>query len=182
MVKIYTKTGDTGTTSLIGGKRLPKNHIRLEAYGTIDELNSYLGLVRSQPIENEIKEQIIKIQNALFTIGSNLASENPENLKNFPKISQSDIDFLEKKIDAFEKTLPKMTNFVLPGGSTIVGMCHVARSVCRRAERKIVELSQNEQIEKQLLIYINRLSDYLFVLSRKLSFNSNVEEIEWKKQ
>jgi cob(I)alamin adenosyltransferase len=180
-VKIYTKTGDHGSSSLIGGKRLPKNHIRFEAYGTIDELNSYIGLLGSQSIEFSIKEDLKKIQNILFTIGSNLASDNPDVSENLPKVSEKDIDYLEKQIDLFEKNLPTMTKFILPGGNSVVGICHVARSICRRAERKIVELMQNESVEDQIPMYINRLSDFLFVLSRKLSKYFKLEEITWEK-
>lgn len=186
-MKIYTKTGDLGKTSLFGGTRVKKNNIRIDAYGTVDELNSYLGLIRDQLNENEIIEDIITIQNKLFTIGSMLATpEDKEKLKSgkdrlkIDKIENDDISFLENKIDEMNISLPPMTHFILPGGHTSVSFCHISRCVCRRAERITVELADQEAINPHILTYLNRLSDYLFVLARKLSSDNNIKEIPWK--
>ncbi len=178
-MKIYTKTGDAGTTSLIGGKRVPKYHIRLDAYGTVDELNSYIGLIREQIEDAHIKEILLKIQNNLFTVGSFLAMDNEKDYKKFKieKLQRCDIDILENEIDKMEKELPVLKNFILPGGNTVASFCHIARSVCRRAERKANLLSTEANIDKILLKYLNRLSDYLFVLSRILTKKLNGDEI-----
>ena len=185
-MKIYTKTGDKGDTSLFGGTRVKKNHIRIEAYGTVDELNSYIGLIRDQEIDRETVKSLIKIQNDLFTLGAMLATppekeklkNNKERLK-ILKISKKDINFLENEIDKMNKTLPQMTNFILPGGHTTVSFCHLARSVCRRSERITVQLHLIEPVKEHILIYLNRLSDYLFVLARKLTKDNKAEEIQW---
>lgn len=185
-MKIYTKTGDKGTTALFGGTRVPKHHIRIESYGTIDELNSYIGLIRDQDINPEYKSVLIEIQDRLFTIGAILATP-PEKviLKSGEKrlqnlgISEEDILFLEKQIDQMEQTLPPMTHFVLPGGHTTVSYCHIARCVCRRAERLAVQLHETEPTEELVLKYLNRLSDYLFMLARKLSQNLHANEVKW---
>ncbi len=185
-MKIYTKTGDKGTTSLYGGTRVPKYHLRIEAYGTVDELNSYIGLVNSQSLDTNSSQVLLKIQNELFTIGSMLATpENKEVLKSgkerldIPKINTDSIKFLEKEIDAMNEHLPAMTHFVLPGGHTTVSYCHIARCICRRAERITVQLSENENINNDILVYLNRLSDYLFVLARKLTYDNKIAEIPW---
>lgn len=185
-MKIYTKTGDKGTTSLFGGTRVPKHHIRIESYGTIDELNSYIGLVRDQDIDDNFKKVLIEIQDRLFTIGSLLATPpEKELLKNGEKRLQNlavlptDIALLESEIDAMEEHLPQMTHFVLPGGHTTVSYCHIARCVCRRAERLVIQLHDLEPVEESVLMYLNRLSDYLFVLARKLSYNLKAEEVKW---
>ena len=167
-MKIYTKTGDKGETSLVSGTRVPKYHSRIEAYGTIDELNSNLGLIRSQNIDTNSKQILIKIQNALFTIGCNLSQDESPKRYNLPFISISDIEILETEMDKMNENLPPITHFILPGGHTIVAWCHIARTVCRRAERLIIKLSVDNQIDELIIQYINRLSDYLFVLSRKL--------------
>ena len=185
-MKVYTKTGDKGTTALFGGTRVPKDHIRIESYGTVDELNSHIGLIRDQEMNPHYKEILIEIQDRLFTAGAILATPpDKETLKNgkprlnIPKISESDIELLENEIDVMETELPPMTHFVLPGGHTTVSYCHIARCVCRRAERLSVHLAHNEPIDELVLKYLNRLSDYLFVLARKLSADLNAEEVKW---
>ena len=185
-MKIYTKSGDKGNTSLFGGTRVPKNHIRIEAYGTVDELNSYIGLIRDQKIAEHSKQILIQIQNDLFTLGAMLAtSPEKERLKNgkerlsIPKITNKSVELLENEIDAMNETLPAMSNFVLPGGHTTVSFCHIARCVCRRAERKTTKLNTENTIDEQIIIYLNRLSDYLFVLARKLTIDNNAQEIPW---
>ncbi|NOR28257.1 MAG: cob(I)yrinic acid a,c-diamide adenosyltransferase [Lutibacter sp.] len=185
-MKIYTKTGDKGKTSLFGGTRVPKYDLRIEAYGTIDELNSYIGLVRDQKIEAHSSEILSKIQHELFTIGSMLATP-PEKkvLKNgkerltITKINTNSIQLLENEIDSMNESLPEMTHFILPGGHTTVSFCHIARCICRRAERICTQLSDESYIEPQILMYLNRLSDYLFVLARKLTIDNNAQEIKW---
>lgn len=177
--KIYTKTGDKGETSLFGGMRLPKHHIRIEAYGTVDELNSYIGLIRDNLEEKSMRSLLKEIQDRLFTIGSNLASD-PEKNMTTPDINPSDIELLEKEIDQMEAELPPLKNFILPGGHPTVSYCHIARCVCRRAERNMVQLSETSTVEGILLQYINRLSDYLFVLGRYVALKLGVEEITWQ--
>lgn len=188
-MKIYTKTGDQGTTALFGGTRVPKHHIRIECYGTVDELNSHLGLIRDQDINKAYQEIIIKIQNKLFTIGAILATDpqktmlkNGQQRLNIEKISEQDISLLEKEMDKMNSDLPPMTHFVLPGGHQTVSFCHIARCVCRRAERLAVALNDLEPFDANVLIYLNRLSDYLFVLARKLSFDLRANEIKWVPQ
>lgn len=186
-MKIYTKTGDTGTTSLIGGKRVKKNNLRIESYGTIDELNSYIGLIKDQKgIGNNDKNSLLKIQHELFVIGAMLATApDKETLKNgkervtISKINKHSILFLEEEIDKMDEKLPQMTHFILPGGHQTVSFCHIARCVCRRAERLSVELNEKEKVSNELIIYLNRLSDYLFTLARKLSKELLVDEIKW---
>ncbi len=185
-MKIYTKTGDKGTTSLFGGTRVPKYHLRIEAYGTVDELNSYIGLINCQKIAENHAKSLLKIQNELFTLGSMLATpQDKEKLKNgkerlnIPKINNSSIEFLENEIDKMNEELPTMTHFVLPGGDTIVSYCHIARCICRRAERISVQLNDETTIDSQILMYLNRLSDYLFVLARKLTYENEIAEIPW---
>ncbi|MEJ1223410.1 cob(I)yrinic acid a,c-diamide adenosyltransferase [Sediminicola sp. 1XM1-17] len=185
-MKIYTKTGDKGTTALFGGKRVSKHHIRIDSYGTIDELNSWLGLIRDQNIDEHSKNTLILIQNKLFTIGAILATDpekavqkNGKELLNIVKITDDDISYLEKEMDCMDAALPAMTHFILPGGHTTVSYCHIARTVCRRAERLATLLMENEPFDNHVLSYINRLSDYLFVLARKLSQDLGAEEIKW---
>ncbi|EZH71778.1 cob(I)alamin adenosyltransferase [Aquimarina sp. EL_43] len=185
-MKIYTKTGDKGTTALFGGTRVPKHHIRIDSYGTVDELNSHIGLIRDQKIDELSKKILINIQDKLFTVGAVLATD-PEKaiLKsgqkrlNIPTISTEDIELLEKEIDRMNESLPPMTHFVLPGGHQTVSFCHIARCVCRRAERLATALYEINPFEETTLHYLNRLSDYLFVLARKLSHDLKAEEIEW---
>lgn len=179
-MKIYTKTGDKGQTSLIGGTRVPKHHIRIEAYGTVDELNSYMGLVRDQEIDPHHKAILIEIQDRLFTIGSSLASDPERSKMKIPDLKEEDIQLLESEIDRMNETLPEMRSFVLPGGHTTVSYCHVARCVCRRAERNTIHLSENEFVADLVIKYLNRLSDYLFMLSRKLTHELGAAETPWK--
>ena len=179
-MKIYTKKGDSGTTQLIGGTRVAKSHQRIEAYGTIDELNSYVGLIRDQAICTNSKHILIEIQDRLFTIGALLASDPNKKSMQLPTIQIEDVEKLEQEIDKMNETLPEMRSFVLPGGHTTVSFCHIARCVCRRAERLCINLS-DETLQKTLILqYLNRLSDYLFVLSRYLSKDLGAEEIPWQ--
>ncbi|MFI5163766.1 MAG: cob(I)yrinic acid a,c-diamide adenosyltransferase [Bacteroidia bacterium] len=179
-MKIYTKKGDKGETSLLGGTRVAKSHIRIESYGTVDELNSWVGLIRDQNSDAHSKEILIKIQDRLFTIGSHLASDPSKSGIKIPDIKEEDIILLENEMDKMNEVLPEMKNFVLPGGHTTVSYCHIARCVCRRAERCAVHLASQEKVEDIIIKYLNRLSDYLFVLSRKFSYDLNAEEIIWK--
>jgi cob(I)alamin adenosyltransferase len=179
-MKIYTKTGDKGQTSLIGGTRVPKHHIRIEAYGTIDELNSWIGLIRDQNIDTHNKEILLEIQDRLFTIGSSLASDPDKSRMKIPDLKEVDISLLEKEMDDMENLLPELKSFILPGGHTTVSYCHISRCVCRRAERLTTHLSESEFVADLVIIYLNRLSDYLFVLSRKLSNDLNATENPWK--
>tara|TARA_B100000809_G_scaffold168942_1_gene166256 strand:- start:10965 stop:11513 length:549 start_codon:yes stop_codon:yes gene_type:complete len=179
-MKVYTKTGDKGQTSLFGGKRVPKHDIRIDAYGTVDELNSYIGLIRDQDIDKKSIETLIEVQDRLFTLGSILATEPGNTKVKVPHLYPEDILLLENEIDAMNEHLPEMRSFVLPGGHTTVSFCHVTRCVCRRAERLISNLSENEEIDVLVLQYLNRLSDYLFVLARKIVIDKDVKEVEWK--
>lgn len=179
-MKIYTKTGDEGTTSLFGGKRVSKADLRIETYGTVDELNSFIGLVRDQEVNQKRKNSLVEIQDKLFTIGSILATEPGNTKVKTPSLSEEDIQFLEQEIDAMDADLPPMRFFVLPGGHQSVSYCHLARTVCRRAERLTIALNTLEGVEPLVLKYLNRLSDYLFVLSRKMSHELGAEEIPWK--
>jgi len=179
-MKIYTKTGDKGKTSLFGGSKVSKAHLRIESYGTIDELNSYVGLVRDQKVNTKRKEELVEIQDRLFTIGSILATEPGNTKVKVPSLSAADVGFLESKIDEMEEALPPMKSFILPGGHRSVSFCHVARCVCRRAERLVIELNETEPVEATVYQYLNRLSDYLFVLSRKMSTELQADEVPWK--
>jgi cob(I)alamin adenosyltransferase len=185
-MKIYTKTGDKGTTALFGGTRVPKHDLRIESYGTVDELNSYIGLIRDQNIDSKTIESLLKIQNELFTLGAMLATppekevlKNGKQRLNIPKITILSIEYLENEIDTMNLELPPMTNFILPGGNQTVSFCHIARCVCRRAERLATALNENEVLNPDVLTYLNRLSDYLFVLARKLSKDLSAKEIAW---
>ncbi|MDP5061206.1 MAG: cob(I)yrinic acid a,c-diamide adenosyltransferase [Maribacter sp.] len=185
-MKIYTKTGDDGTTGLFGGTRVPKHHIRIDSYGTVDELNSWLGLIRDQDIDPIYQQQLTAIQEHLFTVGAILATDpekeilkNGKNRLKITKVGTIEIEFLERVIDEMDSQLPPMTHFILPGGHTTVSYCHIARTVCRRAERISTLLFQNEPFDKNVLSFINRLSDYLFVLARKLSYDLKAKEIKW---
>jgi cob(I)alamin adenosyltransferase len=179
-MKIYTKTGDKGQTSLIGGTRVPKHHIRIEAYGTVDELNSWIGLVRDQPVPASITSVLVEIQDRLFTIGSSLASDPEKSRMKIPDLKEEDVILLEKEMDSMNEILPEMRSFVLPGGHTTVSYCHLARCVCRRAERATLRLSETEFVAEPVVKYLNRLSDYLFVLSRYLGHELHAPEIPWK--
>ena len=179
-LKIYSKTGDKGQTSLIGGTRIPKFDVRIEAYGTVDELNSNIGLVRDQEIDEHSKIILIEIQDRLFTIGSLLAADPEKNKMVLPQISETDIVLLEKEIDAMNEYLPEMKHFILPGGHTSISFCHIARCVCRRAERCVLALNEVNLVDELIYKYLNRLSDYLFVLSRKITFDLKAVETPWK--
>ncbi len=180
--KIYTKTGDAGKTSLIGGTKVPKSHIRIESYGTVDELNSYIGLVSDYLTQEQSKTILKEIQDRLFTIGSSLACDpDKEPLMKIPDLKEEDVTLLEKEIDSMNEVLTPMKNFILPGGHVAISTTHIARCVCRRAERICVAMQQADMFIDPLVIkYINRLSDYLFVLSRFIGHLLNVAEIPWK--
>lgn len=179
-MKVYTKKGDEGKTGLIGGTRILKSSLRIEAYGTIDELNAFIGLIRDQEINEQYINQLIEIQDRLFTIGSSLAADPKKSKMKIPDLLDSDIELLEKWMDEMDEKLEPMKFFVLPGGHTTVSYCHVARCVCRRGERIAVDLSQSDFVDARILKYLNRLSDYLFVLGRKLSLDLNIEEQPWR--
>ena len=179
-MKIYTKTGDKGMTSLIGGVRVPKNSIRLESYGTVDELNSYLGMIRSYPVDPLVAGELVEIQSRLFDVGGYLATApQADQVKIRLEIRESDIQKLEEAIDRMEAQVPPLKYFVLPGGNQLVSFCHIARTVCRRAERRILDLTGEAEVDELVVKYMNRLSDYLFMLSRKLSHDQQVEEKKW---
>lgn len=185
-MKIYTKTGDSGTTALFGGTRVKKHHIRINSYGTVDELNSWLGMLRDQGLDDHDSHILLNIQNNLFTLGAMLATD-PDKAKlksgkerlNIPLIREEDVKQLEDEMDRMNESLPDMTHFILPGGHPTVSICHIARTVCRRAERMTCLLHENEPLEALVLSFLNRLSDYLFVLARKLSSQYQVEEVKW---
>jgi cob(I)alamin adenosyltransferase len=179
-MKIYTKTGDKGTTSLIGGTRVPKHHIRIEAYGTVDELNSWIGIVRDQGINKEQEKVLLEVQDRLFTIGSRLASDPEKSRMKLPEIKEDDVVLLEKNIDKMNEVLPEMRSFILPGGDQAQSFCHVARCVCRRAERNTIHLSEEHPVEELVIKYLNRLSDYLFVLARLIGQERNAVETPWE--
>ena len=180
-IRIYTKTGDDGTTGLMGGSRVKKYDLRLEAYGTVDELNAHLGLLRSHNLPDDVVQIIIEIQNKLFNIGSRLASDKMgDSFTKSLSVTKENITQLEAAIDKFEKELPELTQFILPGGDVVVAQCHIARTVCRRAERCIVEFSEQITVQPEIIIYINRLSDFLFVLGRKMGAERGVDETPWK--
>ena len=178
--KIYTKTGDKGTTSLLGGKKVPKSHDRIEAYGTVDELNSFIGLLKDhESVEARLKNQLYWIQETLFSLGSILATE--QDFKGFalPQITQIEITQIEQWIDHYDSKLPPLKNFILPGGHTAVSLCHVCRTVCRRAERATHKLAENEALDQNIIPFLNRLSDYFFILARKIALDLNVPETPW---
>jgi len=177
-MKIYTKTGDQGETAIFGGKRLPKNDLRIEAYGTVDELNAYLGLIRDYTSSSSIRPLLKEIQDRLFTLGSILASD-PDKALSTPDLQSEDIILLEQQMDAFNEQLEPLRNFILPGGHPLVSHCHVARCICRRAERRVVSLSQEAAVPGIIIQYLNRLSDFLFVLARKLANDLEVREVVW---
>ncbi|MBT2557307.1 cob(I)yrinic acid a,c-diamide adenosyltransferase [Hymenobacter sp. ISL-91] len=179
-MKIYTKTGDKGLTSLIGGTRVPKSSLRIECYGTVDELNSYIGLVRDQPV-NEARRTLLKeIQDRLFTVGASLASDPEKSKMKIPDLHAADVELLEQEMDRMNETLPELRVFVLPGGHQSVSFAHLARCVCRRAERLVIHLNEDEFVAELVIMYLNRLSDYLFVLSRQMAHELNAEEVKWE--
>jgi cob(I)alamin adenosyltransferase len=179
-MKIYTKTGDTGTTALFGGKRVSKADLRIDTYGTVDELNSWIGVVRDQPVNEKRKNVFVEIQDRLFTVGSILATEPGNTKVKIPSLVENDISFLENEIDSMEEELPPMKFFILPGGNQSVSFCHVSRTVCRRAERLTIALNSQEAVDGLVIKYLNRLSDYLFVLARKMAQELDVQDTPWK--
>jgi len=178
-MKIYTKTGDAGLTSLIGGTRVPKHHLRIEAYGTVDELNSWIGMTRDQQVEEHSLKILAEVQDRLFTIGSILASDPEKSKMKIPELLASDVELLENEMDNMDKILPELHSFILPGGHPIVSTVHIARCVCRRCERLVVHLQEETTIEPIISIYLNRLSDYLFVLARFYAFTLKATENTW---
>ena len=179
-IKVYTKTGDSGTTSLISGKRVPKHHLRIKAYGTIDELNCWFGIIRSSRVSEKIQNELITIQKKLMIIGTQLSNDSIKSLNfKFEKITIKDVSNLERMIDIMTDSLPDLKNFIIPGGNEIISNTHLTRCVCRRAERCITELNEYSKIDSVIIFYINRLSDYLFTLSRKLSYDLKIEEVKW---
>jgi cob(I)alamin adenosyltransferase len=179
-MKVYTKTGDKGDTSLFGGKRVAKYDLRINAYGTSDELNSWIGMLRDQEMVASYIEILLVIQDRIFSLGSQLAADPGKPKLKMPKIELKDIQLLEDEMDRMSIGLPEMTNFTLPGGHTTVSYCHIARTVCRRCERLVVELAGDAVIDALIIQYLNRLSDYLFVLSRKITQDLGVKEALWK--
>ncbi len=178
-MKIYTKTGDKGQTSLIGGTRVSKADLRIDTYGTVDELNCYIGLVRDLNMDEARRALLKEVQDRLFTIGSNLAAEPEQQKKVIPDLKNEDIERLEKAMDEMDAELPPLRHFILPGGHTSVSFCHVARTVCRRTERLVIALAEQTEVHPMIVPYLNRLSDYLFVLSRKMAQELGVEEVKW---
>ncbi|MFD1258831.1 cob(I)yrinic acid a,c-diamide adenosyltransferase [Mucilaginibacter terrae] len=178
-MKIYTKTGDKGFTSLIGGSRVAKYHIRIESYGTVDELNAYLGLIADQDILPHHQQILKQIQERLFTIGASLAADpdKPDIIK--PDLTTADIDLLEQEMDMMDKQLPPLKHFILPGGNNAISYCHVARCVCRRTERITVQLAEESSVDENVIVYLNRLSDYLFMLARQIGHEQGVKENKW---
>ncbi len=177
--KIYTKTGDKGQTSLLGGTRVSKGHERVEAYGTLDELNSFIGLIRDQITDEHYKILLKTIQEKIFTAESWIASDPEIKTKKLPVIEEQDIKVLEDEIDEMNKSLPELRHFILPGGAAIVSYCHIARTVCRRAERTVIRLKEKNQMDVIIIKYLNRLSDYFFVLARKSGHDSGATEMQW---
>lgn len=178
-MKLYTKTGDKGETALFGGARVPKDHVRIEAYGTVDELNSWIGLIRDEQKDSNTQKNLIDIQDRLFTIGSILATDSSKKNLKVPPLKSEDIERLENYIDEIDSQLEPMKSFVLPGGNTKVSNCHIARCVCRRAERRSISLDHLEKIDPKTYQYLNRLSDYLFILSRKIAKEESADEVPW---
>ena len=180
-MKVYTKKGDTGSTQLLGGSTVDKDHIRLESYGTIDELNAFIGNIYDQNINKNHKEKLITIQNQLFNLGSCIAFDKKKSNIQLTNITEEDVSVMEKNIDKMDETLPKLKNFILPSGHSTVSKCHIARTVCRRAERNLVALSKEGEVDPLHIKYLNRLSDYLFVLARFFLMENNITAVEWQK-
>lgn len=179
-MKIYTKTGDKGKTSLLGGKRVSKGDLRINAYGTVDELNSFIGLLRDQEINQKRQGLLKEVQDRLFTIGATLATEPGKRNVRRPDLHDEDLEVLEKEIDQMESQLPELRHFILPGGHPVVSYCHIARTICRRTERCVIDLMEIEEVDEIIVKYLNRLSDYLFVLGRLIAQELGVEEVTWK--
>jgi cob(I)alamin adenosyltransferase len=178
--KIYTKTGDAGTTALIGGARVPKNDLRIETYGTVDELNSWIGLIRDQEIAKHYTDILLEVQDRLFTMESSLARGPGSDDIPLPGLEEKDISLLESEIDEMNEALTPLSSFILPGGNTVVSYCHLARTVCRRSERLAIQMTEQFGVEALNIKYLNRLSDYLFVLARKLALDTGAVETPWK--
>ena len=179
--KIYTKTGDKGETALIGGTRVPKYHERIEAYGTLDELNSFIGNLRDQLTDINQREVLLRIQENIFTAESELATDPEKEInRSLPYLSEENVLELEHEIDAMNLHLPELSSFILPGGHPLVSLCHICRTICRRGERIIIKLSSEMAVDEILIKYVNRLSDYLFVLARELAFTNNIPDLPWK--
>lgn len=179
-MKIYTKTGDQGLTSLIGGTRVPKHHLRIEAYGTVDELNSWIGLIRDQQLDDHSVTVLLEVQDRLFTMGALLAADPEKSKMKLPELAAADIELLEKEIDKMDTNLPELKSFILPGGNQVVSYIHIARCVCRRCERVVTHLSEESTVNENIVVYLNRLSDYLFTLSRYAAFLLNSAESPWQ--
>ena len=179
-MKIYTKAGDRGISTLLGGNVVPKDHPRLEAYGTLDELNSWIGLIRDQLIDDDMRGTLLKIQDRIMVGSTVLASEKTDTPVALPELHEKDISFLEMEIDGMDKLLKPLQSFILPGGHTTVSYCHLARATCRRAERYSVKFIKNSEQTGLLVKYMNRLSDYLFTLARKVAMDLKIEEIIWQ--
>ena len=179
-MKIYTKTGDEGLTSLFGGKRVSKADLRIDTYGTVDELNSWIGLLRDQEVNTGRNQMLLDIQDRLFTVGSMLATEPGNTKVKIPMLHEDDVLALERAIDVMDGELPPMRSFVLPGGHPAISFAHIARTVCRRAERLVTALKRSEAVDPAVLKYLNRLSDYLFVLARMVAMDLKVNEAPWK--
>lgn len=181
--KIYTKTGDDGTTGLVGGSRVKKFNLRLEAYGTVDELNTHIGVILAQNVPLNVQKVLVQIQNRLFNIGSQLATdENGKEITAGLSIKEEDIHLLETVIDRWEEELPALNQFILPGGTATAAHCQLARTVCRRAERRILEFAESYEVQQEIIHYMNRLSDLMFVLSRKLNYDDGVDEQIWEQK
>ncbi len=178
--KIYTKTGDKGITSLLGGRRVPKHHLKIEAYGTADELNVFIGLLRDQEINGHYKDLLLEIQDRVFTAESLLACDDGCQPEYLPNMHEDDITLLEKEIDKMNETLPELKHFILPGGHPAISHAHICRCICRRAERIITQLAEHAKVDELVIQYFNRLSDYFFVLARKIAHDKGIPDIEWK--
>jgi cob(I)alamin adenosyltransferase len=179
-MKIYTKTGDKGTTSLIGGKRVPKNHIRIEAYGTADELIAHMAYLRDSISEKEHRDFLLLLLDDLMVVSSILATDDKEFFEKLPKLSAQSAVKIESEIDRLEKKLTPLKSFVIPGGHPVVSACHIVRTVCRRCERMVYSLNEVNEVPNIILVYLNRLSDYLFVLARVLAVERQIKDIIWK--
>lgn len=178
-MKIYTRTGDSGKTSLVEGTRLSKAHERIEAYGTVDELNSFIGLLADQEAGVQYRLILKSVQDKLFVIGANLASDPNRRAERIPPVKEGDISMLENAMDEMDAQLPELRHFVLPGGHPAVSLAHIARTICRRAERCVIKLAADEEVPELIVPYLNRLSDFFFVLSRKICLDLGVEEVKW---
>ncbi|MBW3127852.1 cob(I)yrinic acid a,c-diamide adenosyltransferase [Hymenobacter profundi] len=179
-MKIYTKTGDQGLTSLIGGTRVPKSSLRIDCYGTVDELNAYIGLLRDQDVNGSRRGLLKEIQDRLFTMGASLASDPEKSKMKIPDLHAEDVALLEQEMDRMNAGLPELREFILPGGHPSVSVSHVARCVCRRAERLVIHLREESFVADLVIVYLNRLSDYLFVLGRQMAYDLGAEEVTWK--